>query len=88
MMESGVDVLGQFESTLTYGVLAPKGTPAEVVNKLGQEILHVAAQPAFQSKLGVEGAVPLLGDSKAYTQKIQQETRKWDAVIKASGATV
>ena len=86
--ESGVEALRNFESTLTYGVLAPKGTPTEIINKLGSEILHVAAQPAFQSKLGVEGAVPLLGDAKAYTQKIQQETHKWEAVIKASGATV
>ena len=86
--ESGVEALAKFESTLTYGVLAPKGAAANTVKKLSDEILQVAAQSAFQSKLGVEGAVPLLGDAKAYAKKIQEETRKWDAVIKASGASV
>lgn len=85
--ESGVPELAQFESSLTYGLLAPKGTPAAQVNKLAKEVLAVAALPAFQSKLGVEGAVPLLGDAKAYAKKIQQESAKWAAVIKASGAS-
>ncbi len=86
--ESGVPELAQFESSLTYGLLAPKGTPAAQVNKLAKEVLQVAALPAFQSKLGVEGAVPLLGDAKAYATKIRQESSKWAAVIKASGASV
>lgn len=86
--ESGVPALSKFESTLTYGVLAPKGTSPDTVKKLAHDILQVAAQPVFQSKLGVEGAVPLLGDAAAYAQKIQQETSKWAAVIKASGASV
>ncbi|MNU00069.1 hypothetical protein D3C72_2431000 [compost metagenome] len=51
-------------------------------------MLKVAALPAFQSKLGVEGAVPMLGDANAYARKIQQESVKWEAVIKASGASV
>ena len=86
--ESGVRELATFESSLTYGLLAPKGTPAAQLKKLEGEVLKVAALPAFQSKLGVEGAVPLLGDAKAYAKKIQQESSKWAAVIKASGASV
>lgn len=86
--ESGVQALAGFESTLTYGVLAPNGAAPDVVKKLAGDILHVAAQPAFQSRLGVEGAVPLLGDASAYAQKIEQETRKWAQVIQASGASV
>lgn len=86
--EAGVPALTKFESTLTYGVLAPKGTPADVVDKLSKDILQVAASPAFQSKLGVEGAVPLLGDAAAYARRIGQESSKWAEVIKTSGATV
>ena len=86
--ESGVPELAQFESSLTYGLLAPKGASAAQVKKLADEVLQVAALPAFQSKLGVEGAVPMLGNSRAYAQKIQQESAKWAAVIQASGASV
>jgi len=86
--ESGVRALSGFESSLTYGILAPKGAPAAGVGKLGAEILEVAASAAFQSRLGVDGAEPLLGDAAAYARRIQQESSKWAAVVKASGATV
>jgi tripartite-type tricarboxylate transporter receptor subunit TctC len=86
--ESGVPELARFESSLSYGLLAPKDTPLDVVRQLGAEVLQVAAAPAFQAKLEVEGAEPQLGDTTAYAQKIREETAKWAAVIKTSGATV
>lgn len=86
--ESGVPELAKFESTLTYGVLGPKGISPDVVKRFGDEILQVAALPTFQSKLEVEGAEPLLGNAQAYSAKIKEETAKWAAVIKASGASV
>nr|WP_240939604.1 tripartite tricarboxylate transporter substrate binding protein [Diaphorobacter sp. HDW4A] len=86
--ESGVPELKDFESTLTYGILAPKGTPADTVTTLGAQVLKVGALPAFQSRLDVEGAVPLLGDAAAYAQRIQKESAKWAAVIKASNVQV
>ena len=86
--EAGVPELAKFESTLTYGILAPKGTVNNVVSLLGEQILKVAATPSFQSKLGVEGAEPLLGDAAAYGQRIRSENAKWAAVIKASNVQV
>ncbi|QPR36675.1 tripartite tricarboxylate transporter substrate binding protein [Delftia acidovorans] len=85
--ESGVRALADFESSLTYGILAPRGTPAETVRALGRDILKVASADSFQSRLGIEGAVPLLGDGAQYAARIQVESAKWAAVIKASGAT-
>ncbi len=86
--ESGVPELAKFESTLTYGILGPKGMAADAVKALGAQILQVAATPDFQSKLGVEGAEPLLGDAAAYGQRIRAENTKWAAVIKASKVQV
>ena len=86
--ESGVPELADFESTLTYGILAPKGVPEADVAKLSEEILKAASTEAFQSKLGVDGAVPLLGDAKAYASRIELESRKWGEVVKTSGAAV
>ena len=82
--ESGVPELAKFESTLTYGILGPTGLPADTVKTLGSQILQVAAMPAFQSKLGVEGAEPLLGDAAAYEQRMRAENAKWAAIIKDS----
>ncbi len=86
--ESGMPALAQFESTLTYGLLAPKSLAAAEVERLSRQILQVAGTAPFQSKLGVEGAEPLLGDAQAYALRIRKETAKWAAVVKASGATV
>jgi len=58
------------------------------VRQLEAEILKVAAEPAFQSKLEVEGAEPLLGNAKEYSAKIQEESRKWGKVVTTSGASV
>lgn len=88
MIESGVTALADFESTLTYGILAPKAASAEVVQQLEAKILEVAATPEFQSRLAVEGAEPMLGNSVEYARRIQEESRKWGHVITVSGASV
>ncbi len=85
--ESGVPALKDFESTLTYGILAPKGTPAATVDTLAKQVLQVAATAEFQSRLGVERAVPLLGGPAEYAALVRQESAKWAAIVKVSGAT-
>lgn len=85
--ESGVAALGDFESTLTYGTLAPKNTPAAFVQTLSQQMLQVASTADFQSRLDVEGATPLLGGPAEYAALIRKESAKWAAIVKASGAT-
>jgi tripartite-type tricarboxylate transporter receptor subunit TctC len=86
--ESGVAGLAGFESTLTYGILAPRNTPPAVVKELAEQMLKIAATADFQSRLGVEGAVPLLGGPAEYAALIRQESAKWADIVKVSGATV
>jgi len=87
LAESGVAALGGFESTLTYGLLAPRGTPEALVKELASQILAVAGTAEFQSRLGVEGAVPLLGGPADYAALINRESTKWAEIVKISGAT-
>jgi len=87
LAESGVPGLAGFESTLTYGILAPRGTPDAFVRTLASQMLQVAATPTFQSRLDVEGAVPLLGGPADYAALIARESAKWAEVVKVSGAT-
>ncbi len=86
--ESGVQGLAGFESTLTYGILAPRGTPEVLLKELSGQMLKVAATDEFQSRLGVEGAVPLLGGSAEYAALIRRESAQWAEIVKISGATV
>ncbi|CAN7582285.1 Bug family tripartite tricarboxylate transporter substrate binding protein [Variovorax paradoxus] len=86
--ESGLRELAGFESTLTYGILAPRGTPDAFVKELSAQMLQVAGSAEFQSRLGVEGAVPLLGGPAEYAALIAKESALWAGIVKASGATV
>jgi len=85
--ESGLRELGGFESTLTYGILAPRGTPEAVVKELSAQMLEVAGGAEFQARLDVEGAVPLLGGPAEYAALIARESALWGGIIKTSGAT-
>jgi tripartite-type tricarboxylate transporter receptor subunit TctC len=86
--ESGMAALVGFESTLTYGLLAPRGTPDAVVKELAEQILKIAAAAEFQSRLGVEGAVPLLGGPVEYAALIKKESAQWADIVRISGATL
>jgi len=86
--ESGLRELAGFESTLTYGVLAPRGTPDAFVKELSAQMLQVAGGAEFQSRLDVEGAVPLLGGPAEYAALIARESALWGGIVKASGASV
>jgi tripartite-type tricarboxylate transporter receptor subunit TctC len=84
--ESGVAALANFESSLTYGILAPRRMPEALVKTLSAEMLDVARKPSFQAALALEGAVPLLGDGPAYAAQIRRESAKWAEIVKRSGA--
>ncbi|MET3373679.1 tripartite-type tricarboxylate transporter receptor subunit TctC [Variovorax boronicumulans] len=86
--ESGLRELAGFESTLTYGILAPRGTPDAFVKTLSAQMLQVAGGAEFQSRLDVEGAVPLLGGPAEYAALIAKESALWVGIVKASGASV
>ncbi|WPG36882.1 tripartite tricarboxylate transporter substrate binding protein [Variovorax sp. EBFNA2] len=86
--ESGLRELAGFESTLTYGILAPRGTPDAFVKTLSAQMLQVASGAEFQSRLDVEGAVPLLGGPADYAALIAKESALWAGIVKASGASV
>ncbi|KIQ20102.1 hypothetical protein RT97_28555 [Variovorax paradoxus] len=85
--ESGLRELAGFESTLTYGILAPRGTPDAFVKELAAQMLKVAGEKEFQSRLDVEGAVPLLGGPADYAALISRESAMWAGIVKSSGAT-
>ena len=88
MAESGLREFAGFESTLTYGILAPRGTPDAFVKELSAQMLKVAGTAEFQSRLDVEGAVPLLGGPAEYAALIAKESALWAGIVKASGASV
>ena len=87
LAESGIAQLAGFESTLTYGIFAPRATPEAQVRELAAQIVKVAATPEFQARLEVDGAVPLLNNATDYAALVKAENAKWAEIVKTSGAT-
>ena len=77
-----------YEASSWFGLMAPAGTPPEVVARLQQETAKALLSPALKERLQAQGAIPGGMSSPAFTSFIAAETQKWAAVVKASGAKV
>ncbi len=68
-----------------YGFMVPAGTPRPIVNKLEAEINHALADPEVKQKLLAQGLEAHAGTAAEFGQYIDDETRKWGALIKEAG---
>jgi len=80
--------LNGFEASSWFGLLAPAGTPADVVNRVQQEVAKALNLPAVKERLLSQGAIPSGNTPAEFTRLIDSEITKWAAVVKASGAKV
>ena len=77
-----------FEASSWFGLLAPAGTPPEIVNRIQAELAKSLNTAAIKEKMLAQGAIPS-GDTPAeFARLIDAEIRKWATVVKASGAKV
>lgn len=83
--ESGV---APFDVTSWFGLIAPKGTPKEVVDKLNLVMNQAFDKPEVKSAYEKLGAVAEKNSPKDFSNFIRQEVSTWAPVVKASGATV
>jgi tripartite-type tricarboxylate transporter receptor subunit TctC len=86
--EAGGAALKGYEASSWFGLLAPAGTPPEVVTRIQQETAKALLSPALKERLLAQGALPGGMGSTDFTTFIAAETKKWAAVVKASGAKV
>ena len=82
------DFLPGYEATSWYGLGAPKGTPAEVVDKLNREVNAILADPKAKARFSELGATMLPGSPADFTKLLTDETEKWGKVVKFAGAKV
>jgi tripartite-type tricarboxylate transporter receptor subunit TctC len=85
LAESG---LPGFEASSWFGVLAPAGTPPDIVAKLNGAIAAWLASSDAKEKLLGQGAIAAGGSPDAFVKHIANESAKWAKVVKASGAHV
>jgi tripartite-type tricarboxylate transporter receptor subunit TctC len=77
-----------YDVSIWLGVLAPVGTPAEVVDRLNTEIGRAMSAADIKAQLTKAGIEPLHSTSLEFAATIRNDTAKWSKVVKASGATV
>jgi tripartite-type tricarboxylate transporter receptor subunit TctC len=81
------DFLPGYEATSWSGIAAPRGTPADIVQKLNQEINAALADPGVVARISDLGSTILPGSPAEFGKLIAEETDKWAKVVKFSGAT-
>jgi tripartite-type tricarboxylate transporter receptor subunit TctC len=77
-----------FEATDWKALLAPAGTPADIVKRLNAEVEKALKQPETIAKLNAEGSEALGGSPQRFADFLKTEHARWGALVKESGAQV
>lgn len=77
-----------FGSTPWYGILAPAGTPVDIINKLNAAIKTALADPAVQERLLKQGCEPLQNTPAQFATLLKDDLASWQKIVKESGASV
>jgi tripartite-type tricarboxylate transporter receptor subunit TctC len=85
--ESGTAGTSGFEAVAWQSLVAPAGTPRELINRYSEALAKVMAQRELREKLEADGFEPGTATADQLAAYIRTETERWGKVIKASGAS-
>ena len=74
-----------FEAIGWHGILAPAGTPREIVTRLNTEIVKVIRSPDMRARFAEQGAEPVGNTPEQFQEFLKTDLAKWAKVIKAAG---
>ena len=84
--ESG---LPDFEAVSYFGLVAPSGTPREIVAKLNADVQRIISDPAFKERFLVPNRYePIPGSPEQFGAYMKADTRKWEKIIKDANLKV
>jgi len=75
-----------YEATIWLGVIAPKGTPPAIVNRLNAEITKIVSRPELRGEWAKQGAVAMTMSPSEFGKYIADDIVKWERIVKISGA--
>ena len=76
-----------YETYNWFGILAPTGTPPEIIARLNREIVEVVKDPATESWMKSRGATGVTGTPEDFAAYIRKDLAKWSRVVKENGIT-
>jgi tripartite-type tricarboxylate transporter receptor subunit TctC len=77
-----------YEASAWFGIGAPKGTPADVIEKLNKTVNEALKDPKMIERLADLGGAPMPGTPADFGKIMESEVAKWKKVVEFSGATV
>ncbi len=77
-----------YDVTQWQGILAPAGTPRDIIAKLNADIVKAMHQPEVKKRLAADGAEPVGNSAEEFAAHIKAEVAHWGPVIRAAGAQV
>ena len=75
-----------YEATIWLGLMAPKGTPAAIVNRLNSEVAKIVQRADVRDEWAKQGAVPMLKNPDDFAKYMSDDIAKWARIVKISGA--
>ncbi len=83
MAEAG---LPEYEATIWLGLMAPKGTPQPIVDRLNEEVGRILTRSEVKDAWTKQGAVPMNMTPADFTRYLEADIEKWARIVKISGA--
>jgi tripartite-type tricarboxylate transporter receptor subunit TctC len=81
--ESGVP---GYEATIWLGLMAPKGVPSEVIERLNAEITKIVSDPQIRQAWSGQGATGMSMSTTEFARYLEEDVKKWAKVVQVSGA--
>jgi tripartite-type tricarboxylate transporter receptor subunit TctC len=75
-----------YEAVIWLGLMAPKGTPPQIVNRLNAEIAKIQNRPEVREEWLAQGALPLVMTPAEFGRYLDADIVKWERIVKISGA--
>jgi tripartite-type tricarboxylate transporter receptor subunit TctC len=73
------------EITVWLGLVAPKGTPADVIDKIQAEVAKALADPGVKAKADASGLFPATSTPAEFAAFIRKEAQRWSSIVKETG---
>jgi tripartite-type tricarboxylate transporter receptor subunit TctC len=75
-----------YDVTIWYAILGPAGMPADIVNRISNELRQIVGSPAIKQALEAIGSESMIQSPAEFAAFIRTENRKWADIVRKSGA--